>query len=293
MKKQKRRLMLGMALAGILAMAGCGSDAGETAAAITEGSVEEYVQAAKDALAAADSFAADFEALVSMEGAGKTTTKGEITLAKEPLYAEVHTKMDFDSTAEEYTLYLEESDDAVNQYMNYDGRWTEMTMTKENAMGNIQIYNTLDNMEIILSGAENWTIADDGEELTLTAVIPEGKVYAVEDSGRFFQLAGMSGLSEVYFAGVGDVPVKFVVDGKTGAPLSYEIDLAKAMETVTNNVLKELGGGTLENGVTVETYTITSQLTQLGGVVSEEIPAAVKSDAINYEKEISMLEEAE
>lgn len=293
MKKQKRRLMLGMALAGILAMAGCGSDAGETAAAITEGSVEEYVQAAKDALAAADSFAADFEALVSMEGAGKMTTKGEITLVKGPLYAEVHTKMDFDSTAEEYTLYLEESDDAVNQYMNYEGRWTEMTMTKENAMGNIQIYNTLDNMEIILSGAENWTIADGGEELTLTAVIPEGKVYAVENSGRFFQLAGMSGLSEVYFAGVGDVPVKFAVDGKTGAPLSYEIDLAKALETVTNNVLKELGGGTLENGVTVETYTITSQLTQLGGVTAEEIPAAVKSDAINYEKEISMLEEAE
>lgn len=293
MKKQKRRLMLGMALAGILAMAGCGNDAAETFATITEGSAEEYVQAAKDALAAADSFAADFEALVSMEGAGKTTTKGEITLAKEPLYAEVHTKMDFDSIAEEYTLYLEESDGAVNQYMNYDGRWTEMTMTKEDAMGNIQIYNTLNNMEIILSGAENWTIADGGEELTLTAVIPEGKVYAVENSGRLFQLAGMSGLSEVYFAGVGDVPVKFVVDGKTGAPLSYEIDLAKVLETVTNNVLKELGGGTLENGVTVETYTITSQLTQLGGVASEEIPAAVKSDAINYEKEISMLEEAE
>ncbi len=291
MKKQKKWLMLGMALAGILVMAGCGSNAAETSAAITEGSVEEYVQAAKDALVAADSFTADFEAVVSMKDTDKTTTNGEITLVKEPLYVKVGTKMYFGSSEEAYTLYLEESGDAINQYMNYDGRWTEMTMTEENAMGSIQVYNTLNNMETILSAAENWTIDGSGDELALTAMIPEAKVYSVEESGRLFQLAGMSGLSEVYFAGVGDVPVKFVVDGKTGAPLSYEIDLAKALETVTNNVLKELGGGTLENGVAVKTYTITSQLTQLGGVTAEEIPAAAKSDAINYEKEISMLEE--
>lgn len=291
MNKRKKWLILGMTLAGILAMAGCGGNAAETSAVITEGSAEEYVQAAKDALAAADSFAADFEAVVSMKDTGKTSTNGEITLVKEPLYVNLDTKMDFDSSQEAYTIYLEESGDAVNQYMNYDGRWTEMTMTKENAMGGIQVYNTLYNMETVLSAAEDWTIADSGDELVLTAVIPEAKVYTIEESGKLFQLAGMSGLSEVYFTGVGDVPVKFVVDGKTGAPLSYEIDLAKALETVTNNVLKELGGGTLENGVTVETYTITSQLTQLGGVTAEEIPAAAKSDAINYEKEISMLEE--
>lgn len=291
MKKQKKWLMLGMALAGILAMAGCGSNAGETAAAITEGSAEEYVQAAKAALAAADSFTAEFTANVSMEENGEMIADGDIAFVKEPLYAKVDTKMSFESMDQSYAIYLEESSDAVNQYMNYDGQWTEMTMTEENAMGSIQIYNALKNMEAILSAAENWTIDGSGDELTLTAVIPEAKVYTVEENGRLFQLAGMSGLSEVYFAGVGDVPVKFVVDGKTGAPLSYEIDLAKALETVTNNVLTELGGGTLENGVTVETYTITSQLTQLGGVTAEEIPAVAKSDAINYEKEISLLEE--
>ncbi|MGN0136021.1 hypothetical protein [Anaerotignum sp.] len=291
MKKQKKWLMLGMALVGILAMAGCGGSAGDTAE--TASSPEEYVQAAKEALAAADSFAADFEAAVSMEGTGETNTKGKITLVKEPLYVKVDTKMDFASTKEDYAIYLEKSGDAVNQYMNYDGQWTEMTMTEENALSGIQVYNTLYNMETILSAAENWEIAEEGEESTLTAIIPEDKVYTVEENGRLFQLAGMSGLSEVYFAGVGDVSVKFVMDKKTGAPVSYEIDLAKALETVTNNVLRELGGGTLENGVTVEAYTITSELTQLGGVAAEEIPAAAKSDAINYEKEISMLESGE
>ena len=93
-------------------------------------------------------------------------------------------------------------------------------------------------------------------------------------------------------SGVGDVPVKVTVDGKTGAPLSYEIDLTKALEVVTNNVLMELGGGTLEEGIAVKTHVITSTLTQLGNVAAEEIPPAAKSDAINYEKEISLLEEA-
>lgn len=290
MKKQKKWLMLGMALVEIFAMAGCGSGAADTAGTITEGSAEEYVQAAKDALAGADSFAADFTAVVSMEGSGETTTRCKIALVREPLYAKVDTKMDFDSTEEEYTLYLEESGDAVNQYMNYDGSWTEMTMTEENAMLGIKIYDTAENMRIFLDAAEDWTMTAEGENPTLTAVIPAEKLFTVEESGKLFQLAGMSGLSEVYFTGMEDASLKLVVDGKTGAPLSYEIDLAKALETVTNNVLKELGGGTLENGVSVKAYTITSALTQLGGVAAEEIPVAAKSDAINYEKEISLLE---
>ena len=67
------------------------------------------------------------------------------------------------------------------------------------------------------------------------------------------------------------------------------MDLAKALETVTNNVLTELGGGTLESGVTVAEYSIVSELTQLGGVEAEPVPDAAKSSAINYEEEISLM----
>ena len=37
---------------------------------------------------------------------------------------------DFEDMSQEYDLYLEETEDAVNQYMNYDGQWTEMTRTE-------------------------------------------------------------------------------------------------------------------------------------------------------------------
>ncbi|MBQ9091711.1 MAG: hypothetical protein IJY52_05535 [Anaerotignum sp.] len=293
MKKQIRGLLLGTAMVGVLALAGCSGSAPDGLENITEGSVEEYVQAAKDALAGADSFAADFEANVTLEGSGKTSTKGTVTQGRTPLHMAVETVMAFDGTEQKYDIYLEEGEETVNQYMNYDGEWTEMTLDQDAALTGVRIYDTAANLQTFLNAAEGWELKEDGGKVILTAVIPEAKFYAVEESGRLFQMAGMSGLSEVYFSGVGDVPVTLTLDSKTGAPVSYSIDLAKALETVTNNVLTELSGGTLEHGVVVEAYNITSALTQLGDVEATPIPEEAKSSAINYEKEITLLESAE
>ena len=289
MKKRWKTLLFGAVC--MFAMAGCGAESKEE---ITADAAQEYVQKAHAMLEEADSFAADFHAVADMGGGNETTAEGTVTFVKEPLMVQVHTKMDFDnamrkSTSEE-SIYLEEVDGVVSQYMNYDGQWTEMTMEKESALLMVQIYNTLYNMETIFMAAENWSAEQNGGEIILSGVIPEEKFYDVEEYTRWFQLIGMSGLSEVYYAGVGDVPVIVSLDAKSGAPLSYSIDLAHALETVTNNVLKELSGGAGESSIAVGKYNITSELTQLGGVEAGEIPAEAKSSAINYEKEISMLE---
>lgn len=270
----------------VLVLAGCSS--GGTSDNVM--SAEEYVQKAHAVLEEADSFAATFQASVQMKGSGQTVTEGTVAMVKEPLYMNVDTTLAFDDLVQEYDMYLEKTEDAVNQYMSYDGEWTEMTLNEESALAGTQIYNTLYNMETVLTAAENWTAEKVGSDTVLTGRIPEAKFYDVEEYTRWFQLAGMSGLSEVYYAGVGDVPVTVTLDGKTGEPLSYEVDLAKPLEIMTNNVLTELGGGKLENGVVVESYRITSELTQLGGVKAEEIPVEAKDTAINYEKEISLLE---
>ena len=272
------------AAACMLVLTGCGGAAEDMAPA------EEYVQKAHAMLEEANGFAADFHAEVQMEGAGGTVTEGKITMVKEPLFMNVDTTLSFDKLTQDYDLYLEKTGDVVNQYMSYDGEWTEMTMDEKSAQAGTQIYNTLYNMETILTAAENWTAEKADGNIVLTGSIPEDKFYDVESYTRWFQLAGMSGLAEVYYEGVGDVPVTVVLDGKTEAPLSYQVDLAKSLETMTNNVLKELGGGSLQSGVVVEKYSITSELTELGDVEAGEIPAEAKSDAINYEKEISMLE---
>ena len=160
----------------------------------------------------------------------------------------------------------------------------------ENRCHSVQIYNAAENMETLLAAAENCTMQENGGKAVISADISAEKLYDVEAAGRFFQIAGMSSLSEVYFKGTGDVPVTFVLDKKTGAPISYEIDLAQALEKVTNNVLSELSSDNESSGITVQTYRISSELTQLGNVKAGEIPDEVKSSAINYEREISMLE---
>ena len=289
MKKQMKRGLLSAAFVGIFMLVGCGG-AAEKVEEISAEATAEYVQKAHVMLEEADGFTADFEATVKMKDSDKTVTKGVVTLVKEPLYMALDSTLTFDDLVQEYDMYLEETEDAVNQYMSYDGQWTEMTMKEDSSMKGVQIYNTLYNLETIFSAAENWTAVDDGKNICLTGTIPEAKFYDVEEYTRWFQLAGMSGLSEVYYKGVGDVPVTVLLDSKTGEPVSYEVDLAKPLEIMTNNVLRELGGGELENGVVVEEYTITSVLTQLGDVEAGEVPVEAKNDAINYEKEISLLE---
>lgn len=293
MKKKKMRRMLWAALTGAIVLAGCGSTAGDTEiGGIQAKTAEEYVQAAKEALEGADSFEADFRAEIFMDGSGNVATEAKITMKKEPLQARVDIHHDFDGAGQDSSIYLEGKEDTVNLYMDYDKQWTEMTLSPEDAMSNVRIYDTLSNMVSLLSAAEGWQVEkEEGNLITASAAIPAEKVYSVEENGKFFQLAGMSGLSETYFKGVDDIPVKFCIDWKTGQMFSYEIDFADALEGVTNNVLKELNGGALENGVTVERYLISSEITRLGDVESAEIPAAAKSDAINYEREISLLED--
>lgn len=281
----KKRMTGGLLAVCMFALAGCSS--GGSADII---SAEEYVQKAQAVLEEADSFAANFTGTVRMKDSGSTETDGTVTMVKDPLFMNVDMTLTFDTLVQEYDMYLEKTEDAVNQYMSYDGEWTEMTLNEESALAGTQIYNTLYNMETIFSAGESWTAEKDGGKIVLHGVIPESKFYDVEEYTRWFQLAGMSGLSEVYYAGMGDVPVTVTLDSKTGAPLSYEVDLAKPLEIMTNNVLTELGGGTLENGVAVESYRITSELTQLGGVEAGDIPVEAKDTAINYEKEISLLE---
>ena len=294
MKKKMKGLLMGTAC--MLALAGCGGSGG-AAGNKAELPAEEYVQNAHAMLEEADSFAADFFAAVDMGGNNETKTEGTVVLIKEPLMAQVHTKMDFDnalrkSTSEE-SIYLEEVDGVVSQYMNYDGQWTEMTMEKDSALTMVQIYNTLYNMETVFTAAENWSAEQNDGEIILSGVIPEEKFYDVEEYTRWFQLIGMSGLSEVYYAGVGDVPVTVSLDAKSGAPRSYSIDLAHALETVTNNVLKELNGGESGDGIAVKEYQITSVLTAIGGVELDSLSDFVKKDAVNYEEEFSLMAEEE
>lgn len=286
--KNKKRVLV--SILSMCLLAGCGSSS-------AGGSAEEIVQNVKTILAEANGYQSEFQAVVSVENTGTTTTTGQVTYIGEPLSMKVDTLMTYDDAGQaanyEQVVYLEESGDEVSQYMNYNGQWTEMTLSKDAAMQSVQVYDALGNMQILLDAAEDWQLASGAEsgKQKLTAVIPEEKVYEVEEKARLFQLTGMSGLSEVYYTGTGDISLALIVDAKTGAPVSYELDLAQALQSVTNNVLKEMSGGTVDSGMTVQQYSVRSDFTKLDDVEAEAVPDAARSSAINYEREISLLED--
>lgn len=273
------------------ALTGCGGGAEKDAQKEQE-QAAAYVKKAHSILEEADSFAAEMEIEVSLLENGENTTQATVTMQKEPLEMQVESVTAFSDTEQETEMYLEEQEEAVNLYTNYNGNWTEMTMLADDAMRNLQIYNTLYNMETIFSIAQDWTITEADAVYELHGVIPGEHFHDVEEYTRFFQMAGMSGLSEVYFKNVADVPVEVTLSPKTGEPLSYEVDLTDALETVTNNVLTELNCGEEEAGITVGTYRIASTLTQLGDTEEIELPAEAKETAVNYEREISRLKQS-
>lgn len=87
-----------------------------------------------------------------------------------------------------------------------------------------------------------------------------------------------------------DVPVTFVFKEDTGEAVSCHMDLANVLQTVTNNVLKELQADSA--GITVQEYGVTMDISDLNGVQSIEIPAEAQG-AINYEQEITSMNESD
>lgn len=220
----------------------------------------------------------------------ETLTEAEVRFAAEPLFMQVDAKTKIGEALQETQTYLTEQGEQADYYMNYNDQWTEMTMEKESALKNMQIYHALENAITLLTFAQDWQIAEQkGDLAQVSAVIPEKRFYEVEAAAKFFQLAGMSGLSEEYFYGMGDTEVRFAVDLKEEELLSYEIELTKALDAVTNNVLLELNGGAMAEGVSVEYYTISAEFEQLGNVKPGEIPAEARSSAINYEEEFYLM----
>lgn len=290
MKKQRKQL-LGLCLGMILALAGCAGTA-PTEKAQEEKPLDEIMWQANGLPKNTDSYTADFRAAVKMADAEETVTEGEISFVAEPLFMQVDAKTYIGEVLQETQTYLTENEGQVDYYMHFNDQWTEMTMEKADAIKNMQIYHSLENAITLLSAAQDWKIeAQDGDIAKVSAVIPEAHFYEAEEACRLFQLAGMSGLTEEYFYDMGDTQVLFTVDMKKQELLAYEIDLTKALDAVTNHVLLELNGGEMEEGVQVEYYTISSTFGQLGDVEAEEMPAEVRSSAVNYEEEIYLMAE--
>ena len=277
MKKRQKRLWAVVCM--VLVLAGCSAASQKTAG-------EDYVETAYSLLQQADSFAAQVNMELSIEEE-ESSMQAVVSMCREPLKMKVEYVESDAETVQETELFLEEDADAMNLYTGHDGYWTEKTMTKEAALQEMQIYNTLHNLEMILNTMQDITVTKADAVYILQGVIPKESFYDMEENAEPFRIAGVSGIPEEYLEGMAGVPVTVTLEQKTKQPLSYEMDLTEALKTILQNVLEEIEME--EELITVEKYHISSKLLQLGKVKAEqiELPAQIREKAVNIEREIS------
>ena len=288
--KNKILIAVTVLLSAMILVTGCtAKQTSSNGAESGERIMESYIASAKSKLEASSNFASDFYAEVQMGGENeKTISKAKVEMMKEPLAVGIIMQDSYGQEILNSKVYLEKVSDGVNMYMSYDGQWTEMTLDEKNAMKSVGIYDAAKDMSLLLASGEKWEkISAKNGIVIIRGEIPAQKVYDISEAGYFLQLAGMSGVGESYYAGVEAVPFEVKIK-EDGTPISFSVDFAKTLEVVMNHVLQELGQDEVES-ISVEKYLIKSDISKLGEVEKIEIPDESKN-AINYEKEISLLE---
>lgn len=291
MKNFFRAAKICLAATAVVCLAACGTPDTAEDTIQTGMTPAEYAATALESLEGANSYKGAVNVVSRMQDSTDST---EVTVSqiKEPFCMQITEVLNSEGGQSYSTQrYLEADDDNVNLFMNYNNQWTEMSLEKDAALDSIQIYDVRENMITLLQHTSGWQeTARENHHVTLQGTLPAADVYAVVEGGKLLQLAGMSGIAGNYYEGVADVPVTFVFKEDTGEALSCYMDLANALQTVTNNVLKELQ--TDSAGITVQEYGVTMDISDLDGVQSIEIPAEAHS-AINYEQEITSMNESD
>lgn len=278
-----------MAATAVVCLAACGTPENAENTTQTGMTPAEYATAALQSLEEASSYKGAVNVVSNMQGSSDST---EVTVSqiKEPFCMQITEVLNSGGQSYSTQRYLEAEDTNVNLFMNYNSQWTEMSLEKDAALDSVQIYDVRENMATLLQHTSGWQeTARENKQVTLQGTLPAADVYAVVEGGKLLQLAGMSGIAENYYEGVADVPVTFVFKEDTGEAVSCHMDLGNVLQTVTNNVLKELQADSA--GITVQEYGVTMDISDLNGVQSIEIPAEAHS-AINYEQEITSMNES-
>lgn len=278
-----------MAATAVVCLAACGTPENAENTTQTGMTPAEYATAALQSLEEASSYKGAVNVVSNMQGSNDST---EVTVSqiKEPFCMQITEVLNSGGQSYSTQRYLEAEDTNVNLFMNYNNQWTEMSLEKDAALDSVQIYDVRENMATLLQHTSGWQeTARENKQVTLQGTLPAADVFAVVEGGKLLQLAGMSGIAENYYEGVADVPVTFVFKEDTGEAVSCHMDLGNVLQTVTNNVLKELQADSA--GITVQEYGVTMDISDLNGVQSIEIPAEAHS-AINYEQEITSMNES-
>ena len=290
MKRHSRWFKLCLAMTSVLALTACSSGQAIEQAAQQRMTPEEYVTAAIEVLQTAESFTGNIQ-IVSQMDESKADVNATISMVRQPLRTFIEENTSFDGQSSGSQIYLDAQNDGTNamMYMKYGNQWTELSLTQDAALDNVQIYDIRENMLLLLQNSNNWTMTTEkNHQVTLHGTLPADNIYPAVEGGKLLQFTGMSGIGETYFTNLSDQEVVFTCEENTGTPLSLSVDLTQVQQQVTNQILAELQSEPMQPDFAQ--YDVSMSIQNINQTQPAKIPAEAYA-AINYEQEISHMNE--
>lgn len=283
MKKQYRYLAICFAIWSVFTLASCGAAQPMQENAQQSMTPEMYIAQASEFLQKTDSYVGRLEVTTKTASESYCTT-ADVRKISKPLKANIDEHYTYGNSKLMTEMYIEEADDIINLYREYEGVWTAISLPRAEAVKSMRFFDVGGNISVLLQKGTNWKETEHNErEVVLNGTIPADVVYDVIHETNLLQLSGVNGISKTYFSGAKDLDIQVTLSQANMVPLTCKIDLSNTQQVVTNNILEELQ--VPDDDFLLQTYDIKMKVMNINQVQNIEIPKEARN-AVNYEQAI-------
>lgn len=202
MKKEYRCLAICFAIGITFGLTSCAAAQPVEIAAQKEMTPKMYITQAVERLQETESYTGRMEVLTKTATESYCTV-AQVTQTSKPLKVRIDESYTYGDSKILTKTYMEEDEDNVNLYRQYDELWTAISLPKEEAIHNMQFFDVGGNLRILLEKGQDWKQQEHNEQQTIVSGrISAEAVYDVINQTNLLQLSGVNGISETYFSGV-------------------------------------------------------------------------------------------
>lgn len=288
MKRVKKFLTLGLAVALVFSLTACGGD--NSGGGEGNSDVAAAIEQALSALGTVESYnlAMDMDMEMSAQGESLVMdTKAEGSYIADPMKMSLKMNMDMGELygSMEMLMYADTDGTNFTTYMSADGgsTWTKQAMAGAEDFAQYDVEESLSlYMSNVESFKENGTEAINGSEATrYDGLISEAALNDVmETSGVDQQLASLNLSPEQaaeFYKDLGDLPISIWIDNESGLPVKYEMDMKQMMQKLMDNMMDAMGDETADVELTIDAMLISMTMSDYNNVADFEIPEAAKN----------------
>ncbi|QIB69948.1 hypothetical protein Ami103574_11720 [Aminipila butyrica] len=277
MKISRRLTTLGLAVALVAGLAGCGG-----------GSSSDVLKTAQKKLADVKSVTYEMDMDMGLSVADQSFTSktlATIDYIQDPLAMKIQMSMDMGAQGSaDITMYAEKVDDKYVMYMSPDGTsWMKNTSDDASEFG---MYDAQDTMGVYLDGFTNLTEAgteaiNGSDAVRYDGVISKDSLEDVLTASGVLDQFAQYGLTEeeldTLYEGLDDLAASIWIDKESELPVKYTMDMTTLMQQLFAKVQEGSNTKNLPADMKVDSLVVSLTLSNFNGVKAIDIPAEARN----------------